>query len=123
MAKERREVRSIPGTSHQIEYLSSHLSTSQAIKAFVLVKQPDASTHKRGIEETVQLCRRTPAITDLDALHQIQDTLKDLSLEGNETTTLWDRAVAAKPNDKELATTWLHRSVADNNWLSAQKVC
>ncbi len=123
MAEERREVRPIPSISREIQYPIFSLSTFQAIKAFVLVKQPDASTHRRGVEETIQLCRRTPAITDLDALHQIQDTLKDLSLEGDETTTLWDRAVATKPEDKELATTWLHRSVADNNWLGAQKVC
>ena len=88
----------------------------------MLVKQQDASLHKRGVAETIQLCQQTSAITDLDALHQIQDTLKDLSLSA-EGTQLWDRAVAAKPLDKELTMTWLNRSIAENNWLAAQKVC
>jgi N-terminal acetyltransferase B complex non-catalytic subunit len=95
----------------------------KAIKAFVLAKQHDAATRQRGIDETVSLCRRTPAVTDLAALHQIQDSLKDLSLSAEEGTTLWDRAVAAKPDDKDLAMTWLNRSIAENNWQGAQKVC
>lgn len=95
----------------------------QAIKAFVLVRQQDAATHQRGAQETVQLCRRTPAITDVEALHQIHDILKDLSLFEDEGTKLWDRAVASKPDDKDLAKTWLNRSITENNWLDAQKVC
>jgi hypothetical protein len=95
----------------------------QAIKAFVLAKQQDAATRQRGIDETVSLCRRTPAITDLAALHQIQDSLKSFSLSAEEGTKLWDRAVAAKPDDKELTMTWLHRSITENNWQGAQKVC
>ena len=89
----------------------------------MLVKQLDASIRQRGVDETVSLCRRTTAVTDLAALHQIQDSLKDLSLSAEEGTKLWDRAVAAKPEDKELAMTWLNRSIAENNWIGAQKVC
>jgi len=99
------------------------LTYPQAIKAFVLAKQQDAATRQRGIEETISLCGRAPAITDLAALHQIQDTLKGLSLSAEEGTKLWDRAVAAKPDNKELAMTWLYRSIAENNWQGAQKVC
>ena len=95
----------------------------QAIKAFVLAKQQDAATRQRGIDETISLCGRAPAITDLAALHQIQDTLKGLSLSAEQGTKLWDRAVAAKPDNKELAMTWLYRSIAENDWQSAQKVC
>ena len=94
----------------------------QALKAFILAKQQDVSIRQRGIDDTIQLCHRTPAVTDLEALHQIQDTLKGLSIQTEEGTKLWDRAIAAKPDDKDLAMTWLNRSISEYNWLSAQKV-
>lgn|SRR2546423_6074773 len=124
MAEERREVGSLSGKdpTNCTDQLNAK-ELSKAIKAFVLVKQQDAAIRQRGIDETVSLCRRNPAVTDLAALHQIQDSLKDLSLSSEEGTRLWDRAVAAKPEDKELAMTWLNRSIAENNWPGAQKVC
>jgi N-terminal acetyltransferase B complex non-catalytic subunit len=124
MAEERREVGSFPGQDplHVLLKLGTE-TPSKAVKAFVLSKQQDAATRQRGIEETVSLCRRDPAITDLAALHRIQDSLKDLSLSAEEGTKLWDRAVAAKPGDKDLAMTWLNRSIVENNWPGAQKVC
>lgn len=86
------------------------------------MNQPDKSNRERGQAETLQLCRRTPAVTDLDAIDQIQDALSDLSLNQQEGPKVWERAVAAKPMDKELLMTWLHRSIAGSQWLSAQKV-
>ena len=124
MAEERREVGSFPGQDPL--HVPPKLGTEtpfKAVKAFVLGKQQDAATRQRGIEETISLCRRDPAITDLAALHRIQDSLKDLSLSAEEGTKLWDRAVAAKPGDKDLAMTWLNRSMVENNWPGAQKVC
>ena|SRR5271154_1833887 len=94
----------------------------QAVRAFVFTKQHDGTLRRRGTEDLLQLCRRTPAITDTPALHQIQDTLKDLSLSDEESTNLWARAVAAAPDDKDLNDAWFQRSLAECNWQAAQKV-
>lgn len=94
----------------------------QALKATILLKQPDAAQHERGKLEIVQLCKRDPAITDVDALQQIQDALRDLSLHTQEGPKLWERAIAKSPQNRDLLMTWLHSSIAESNWLSAQKV-
>jgi len=88
----------------------------------VLVNQPDQSQHDRGRADILELCGRSPAITDYEAIYQIQDALKDLSLRSTEGPKVWERAVAAKPSDKDLYMRWLNQSIADSNWLSAQKV-
>lgn len=53
----------------------------------------------------------------------MQDALKTLSLREEEGPRLWERAVTAKQNDKDLYMRWLNQAIADNNWRSAQKVC
>jgi N-terminal acetyltransferase B complex non-catalytic subunit len=94
----------------------------QALKAFVLVNHTEAAQHDRGQEEVLALCRRNPAITEPEAIYQLQDALKCLSLRDEEGPKLWERAVTAKQNDKDLYIRWLNQAVADSNWLSAQKV-
>ncbi|KIX00353.1 uncharacterized protein Z518_10492 [Rhinocladiella mackenziei CBS 650.93] len=92
-----------------------------ALKAFVLVNQPDKSQHDRGQAEVLELCKRNPPITDPEAIYQMQDALKSLSLNEEEGPKLWERAVIAKQNDKDLYIRWLNQAIADDNWLSAQK--
>ena len=95
---------------------------TQALKATVLLKQSDNTQRERGKQELVQLCSRDPAITNIDALQQIQDALRDLSLHTQEGPKLWERAIAKNPQNLELLTTWLRSSIAESNWLGAQKV-
>jgi len=98
------------------------LTFPQALKAFVLVNQPDAPLKQRGISEINRLCIRSPAVTDIAALYQIQDAFKQLSLNTDEGSKIWDRAAASMPNDKDLLMTWVSRSVSESDWLGAQKV-
>ena len=98
------------------------LTCVEAIKAFVQANQSEASVRELGREHVTKLCNRIPAVTDLEALHQIQATLKELSLQAEESTKLWDRAATAKPEDKDLLMTWFNRSTAEYDWRSAQKV-
>ncbi|KAI1614285.1 N-acetyltransferase B complex non catalytic subunit-domain-containing protein [Exophiala viscosa] len=92
-----------------------------ALKAFVQVNHPEKAQHDRGHTEVLDLCKRNPPITDPDAIYQMQDALKSLSLREVEGPKLWERAVTVKQNDKDLYIRWLNQAIADNNWLSAQK--
>ena len=92
------------------------------MKAFVQVNHPEKAQHDRGHAEVLDLCKRNPPITDPDAIYQMQDALKSLSLREVEGPKLWERAVSVKQNDKDLYIRWLNQAIADNNWLSAQKV-
>ncbi|EXJ96403.1 hypothetical protein A1O1_01529 [Capronia coronata CBS 617.96] len=91
-----------------------------ALKAFVLVNQPDKAQHDRGHAEVLELCKRSPPFTQPEAIYQLQDALKSLSLQ-QEGPKLWERAVTAKQNDEDLYMRWLNQAIRDNNWLSAQK--
>ncbi|KAH0842404.1 hypothetical protein AYO21_10520 [Fonsecaea monophora] len=92
-----------------------------ALKAFVLVNQPDKTQYDRSREEVLDLCKRTPPLTEPEAIYQLQNALKTLSLH-EESPKLWERALSVKKDDKDLYMRWLNQAVADNNWKSAQKV-
>ena len=98
------------------------MSNLQAIRAYVLAKQQDAASVKRGQDEIIQLCNRTPAITDLDTIYQIQAALNDLAVLDDGERKLWERAAAAKPDDKDIAMIWLDEAIDRCDWQSAQKV-
>ncbi|OAL23801.1 hypothetical protein AYO22_06120 [Fonsecaea multimorphosa] len=93
-----------------------------ALKAFVLVNQPDKTQHDRGQEEVFDLCKRNPPITEPEAIYQLQHALRSLEIHDEESPKLWERALSAKRDDKDLYMRWLNQAVADNNWKSAQKV-
>lgn len=88
----------------------------------MLAKQQDATSTKRGRDEILQLCHRSPPITDLDTVCQIQTALSDLGIEKDWGRKLWERASAARPEDKEIAITWLDEAIDQCDWQSAQKV-
>ncbi|KAK5076806.1 hypothetical protein LTR64_005714 [Lithohypha guttulata] len=92
-----------------------------ALKAAVLLRSPDKKQKESGSKETLQLCRRTEPVLNFEAIHQLQDSLKLMHLDGEESPKLWERAVAARPNDHELVTTWLNSSITASNWQNAQK--
>lgn len=95
--------------------------TKQAVKAFVLVNHADKSQHDRGKTEVLDLCKRSPPVTEPEAIYQLQTALKTISLH-DETSKLWERALTAKKDDKDLYTRWLNQAIADSDWRSAQKV-
>lgn len=88
----------------------------------MLLRQQDDKQQDKGAKETLQLCQRTPPVLNFEAIHQLQDSLKILSLEQEEGPKLWERAAAARPNDRDLITTWLNNTVATGDWRNAQKV-
>ena len=94
----------------------------QALKASILLRSTDEKQQKKGFEETFQLCHRPIPVLNFEAIHQLQESLKLMKLEATEGSKLWERAVAARPNDEELVTTWLNNSISASNWQNAQKV-
>lgn len=110
-------------TSHpQSRRPNAYADLAQALRAFVLVNHPEKSQHTRGRTEVLDLCKRNPPITEPEAIYQMQDALKTLSLREVEGPKLWERAVTAKQNDQDLYVRWLNQAIADDNWFSAQKV-
>lgn len=84
--------------------------------------QSDAKQRAKGQADTLQLCRRKQPVLNLEAIYQLQDSLRQLSLEAEEGPKLWERAISARPTDKDLLTTWLNSSITTSDWQSAQKV-
>jgi N-terminal acetyltransferase B complex non-catalytic subunit len=121
VAEEGREVGQVSGSAHHAQTTRS-VDGFQALKAYVLVNQPDEAQIAKGEAETLQLCARNPAVTDFDTIHILQDALRDLSLEDQEGSKLWERAAAAKPGDKAILMTWLRHGIEDSQWQTAQKV-
>jgi N-terminal acetyltransferase B complex non-catalytic subunit len=77
---------------------------------------------RQGREELARLCSRKPAITEIDTIYQINQSLSSLGMEDESRRKLWERAAAAKPDDRDIAFTWLEQSIDEADWLSAQKV-
>lgn len=94
----------------------------KALRAAILLQQPDEKQFDKGVKETLQLCRRKEPVLNFDAINQLQDSLKLLKLERDEGAKLWERAVVANPYDEDLITTWLNDAVSKSDWASAQKV-
>jgi N-terminal acetyltransferase B complex non-catalytic subunit len=88
----------------------------------VLAKQHDPAFAKSGRNEILQLCDRNPAITNLDTIHQIQIALTDLGIGDDRGRKLWERAAAARPDDREITIGWLDQAIDKCDWQSAQKV-
>lgn len=124
MAEEGRVVRYFPGQC-STRCTSDHrvlTQSSQALKAAVLVSQADSKSQEKGRIEALALCNRKQPLTNVDAIYQLQDTLRILSLENEEGSKLWERAASVQPGDEALLTTWLNSSISASNWQSVQKV-
>lgn len=96
--------------------------SSQALKAAVLVSQPDSKSQEKGRTEALALCNRKQPLTNVDAIYQLQDALRLLSLENEEGSRLWERAASVQPGNETLLITWLNSSISASSWQSAQKV-
>jgi hypothetical protein len=45
-----------------------------------------------------------------------------LGIENESGRKLWERAAAASPDDRDIVLTWLHETIDQGDWQSAQKV-
>jgi hypothetical protein len=86
----------------------------------VLANQADKVQHDRGKQEALDLSRRSPPVTEPEAIYQLQDVFTSLSMK--EAPNLWERALTTKKDDKDLYMRWLNQAIVDNDWRSAQKV-
>lgn len=82
----------------------------------------DESHQKRGIAETLDICKAEPPTTDIDTLDILLRTLQKMDGHGETRSMLWEKAAKAKPQDHELQMRWFTFAFDDNDWKSAQKV-
>jgi N-terminal acetyltransferase B complex non-catalytic subunit len=81
-----------------------------------------------GFADANALALRDPPITDVEVLRLLQLALSNLEARGGRysakesITTLWERAIKAKPGDEALAREWFLKTFQDRDWRNAQKV-
>ncbi|KAL3468340.1 N-acetyltransferase B complex non catalytic subunit-domain-containing protein [Aspergillus heterothallicus] len=93
----------------------------KAWKAHILHRHADDAHHQRGITETLALCKAEPAVTDLDTLDILYETLQRMSGHEDTMRSIWERAAKAKPQDIDIQTRWFEYAFEKDDWKSAQK--
>lgn len=88
----------------------------------MLFRHADEAHHKRGIAETLELCKAEPPTTDLETLDILFKTLQKMDGQGDMRASLWDKAAKTKPQDLEIQLQWFNIAFTDNDFKSAQKV-
>ncbi|KAL5003894.1 N-acetyltransferase B complex non catalytic subunit-domain-containing protein [Aspergillus recurvatus] len=93
----------------------------KAWRAHILFRHADEAHRQRGTAETLQLCNADPAVTDLDTLEMLYETLQKMG--GHEETmrSIWERAAKAKPQLRDIQTRWFDYAFEGDDWKSAQK--
>ncbi|KAL3437638.1 N-acetyltransferase B complex non catalytic subunit-domain-containing protein [Aspergillus tetrazonus] len=93
----------------------------KAWRAQILFHHADEAHRQRGIAETLQLCKADPAVTELDTLEMLYETLQKIG--GHEETmrSIWERAAKAKPQLRDIQTRWFDYAFEGDDWKSAQK--
>ena len=77
---------------------------------------------QRGLADTVELCQHEPAITDMNTLDILHQTLSRETGQEEALRKLWERAAKAKSQDRNLQLKWFSDSFEADDWKSAQKV-
>ncbi|KAF7592889.1 hypothetical protein BBP40_012301 [Aspergillus hancockii] len=93
----------------------------KAWKAHVLFCHADDAHRRRGITETLDLCKAEPPATDLDTIDILYQTLKKMGGQDEAIRTLWEKASKVKPQDLDLQTRWFTLAFEGGDWKSAQK--
>ncbi|KAL5342593.1 N-acetyltransferase B complex non catalytic subunit-domain-containing protein [Aspergillus crustosus] len=93
----------------------------KAWRAQILLCHADEAHHQRGTAETLQLCKADPAVTDLDTLDVLYETLKKMGGQEETIRIIWERAAKAKPQVRDIQTRWLNLAFEGDDWKSAQK--
>ncbi|KAL4978030.1 N-acetyltransferase B complex non catalytic subunit-domain-containing protein [Aspergillus desertorum] len=93
----------------------------KAWRAHILFRHADEAHRQRGTAETLQLCKADPAVTDLDTLEMLYETLQKMG--GHEETmrNIWERAAKAEPQLRDIQTRWFDYAFEADDWKSAQK--
>ncbi|KAL2809939.1 N-acetyltransferase B complex non catalytic subunit-domain-containing protein [Aspergillus granulosus] len=93
----------------------------KAWKAHILHRHADDAHQQRGITETLALCKAEPAVTDLDTLEILYETLQRMGGHEDTMRSIWERAAKAKPQDLDIQTRWFEYAFEKDDWKSAQK--
>ncbi|KAL4873208.1 hypothetical protein BDV12DRAFT_98695 [Aspergillus spectabilis] len=93
----------------------------KAWRAQILLRHADEAHHQRGTAETLQLCKADPAVTDLDTLDILYETLQKMGGQDETIRGIWERAAKAKPQLRDIQTRWFNIAFEGNDWKSAQK--
>ncbi|KAI5309023.1 hypothetical protein KEM55_004273 [Ascosphaera atra] len=93
----------------------------QAWKANILLAHPDNAHKQRGYQETLELCRADPPVTDLDALDLLYESLRDGDEYKEASQLVWERAAKAKPQDIDIHLRWFTNAMDAGDWKTAQK--
>ncbi|KAL2852865.1 N-acetyltransferase B complex non catalytic subunit-domain-containing protein [Aspergillus pseudoustus] len=93
----------------------------KAWKAHILHRHTDDTHIQRGITETLALCKAEPAVTDLDTLDILHETLQRMGGHDDTMRSIWERAAKAKPQDLDIQTRWFEYAFEKDDWKSAQK--
>ncbi|KAI2680984.1 hypothetical protein DTO013E5_8853 [Penicillium roqueforti] len=93
----------------------------KAWKANVLFNHADVTHKKKGIAETLELCKADPPISDLDSLDILHSTLRNMDDYTELRSAIWERAAKAKPQDRDLQMRWFKFGYEAGDWKSAQK--
>ncbi|KAL2867944.1 MDM20/NAA25 family protein [Aspergillus lucknowensis] len=93
----------------------------KAWKAHILHRHADDVHHQRGIAETLGLCKAEPAVTDLDTLDILYETLQRMGGQEETMRAIWERASKAKPQVRDIQMRWFSYAFEGDDWKSAQK--
>ncbi|KAG5290159.1 cytoskeleton organization protein [Histoplasma ohiense] len=93
----------------------------RAWKAYILFSHVDDVHRRRGISETLELCRMEPPVSDIEALNILYTTLKGLDEHVEMTRAIWERAAKAKPQALDIQLRWFNLALEKGDWKTAQK--
>ncbi|KAI9368067.1 N-acetyltransferase B complex non catalytic subunit-domain-containing protein [Aspergillus egyptiacus] len=93
----------------------------KAWKANILLRHADEAHHQRGITETLELCKAEPAVTDIDTLDILYETLQKIGGQEETMRSIWERAAKAKPQVRDIQMRWFTYAFEKDDWKSAQK--
>ncbi|EGC45638.1 cytoskeleton organization protein [Histoplasma capsulatum var. duboisii H88] len=93
----------------------------RAWKAYILFSHVDDVHRRRGISETLELCRTEPPVSDIEALNILYTTLKGLDEHVETTRAIWERATKAKPQALDIQLRWFNLALEKGDWKTAQK--
>ncbi|KAL4964734.1 MDM20/NAA25 family protein [Aspergillus stella-maris] len=93
----------------------------QAWRANILLRHNDEAHHQKGTAETLKLCKAEPAVTDLDTVDILYETLQKIGGHEDTMRTIWERAAKAQPQLRDIQTRWFEIAFEGDDWKSAQK--
>ncbi|KAJ5408707.1 hypothetical protein N7509_002590 [Penicillium cosmopolitanum] len=93
----------------------------KAWKAQILLRHADETHRQRGTTETLELCNAEPAITEIETLEILFESLQRLEGYRDVRNSLRERAAKASPRDLNLQTKWFNFAYENSDWKSAQK--